>query len=52
MIKTVFVRGFWNEFLYFCRAKFAVAAVHGIRMPFFTAQYQKQTVRSSLFPLR
>ncbi|SES64131.1 hypothetical protein SAMN05216389_101207 [Oceanobacillus limi] len=32
---AVLVRGFWNEFLYFCRAKFAVEVVNGIRMSFF-----------------
>ncbi|MFE8701420.1 RAxF-45 family protein [Cytobacillus sp. FJAT-54145] len=35
MMNTVLVRGYW-EFLYFCRAKFAVAAANGIRMPFFS----------------
>jgi len=52
MIKTVFVRGFWNEFLYFCRAKFAVAAANGIRMPLFSSSISKQNVGSSLFPLK
>nr|WP_285891558.1 RAxF-45 family protein [Lederbergia citrisecunda] len=33
--QTVLVHGFWMEFLYFCRAKFAVLVVNGIRMPFF-----------------
>ncbi|CAM3794496.1 RAxF-45 family protein [Mesobacillus zeae] len=33
--QSVLVCGFWNEFLYFSRAKFAVAVVNGIRMPFF-----------------
>ncbi|WP_281417490.1 RAxF-45 family protein [Lentibacillus saliphilus] len=32
--QAVLVHGYWNEFLYFCRAKFAVAVVNGIRMPF------------------
>lgn len=33
--RAVLMHGFWNEFLYFCRAKFAIAIVNGIRMPFF-----------------
>ncbi|WP_326480881.1 RAxF-45 family protein [Virgibacillus halodenitrificans] len=33
---TVFMREYWNEFLYFVRAKFAVAVADGIRMPFFS----------------
>jgi hypothetical protein len=41
MIKTVLVHGFWNEFLYFCRAKFAVEAANGIRMPFFRSSILK-----------
>ncbi|WP_279391894.1 RAxF-45 family protein [Virgibacillus halodenitrificans] len=37
MLNTnVFMRGSWNEFLYFVRAKFAVAVADGIRMPFFS----------------
>ncbi|WP_303621592.1 MULTISPECIES: RAxF-45 family protein [Bacillus] len=36
MLTTVLVRGFWNEFLYFVRAKFAVLVVNGIRMPIFS----------------
>ena len=32
---SVLARGYWTEFLYFCRAKFAVAVVNGIRMSFF-----------------
>jgi len=35
MNKTVLVRGFWMEFLYIYRAKFAAVAVNGISMPFF-----------------
>ncbi|WP_304502757.1 RAxF-45 family protein [Caldalkalibacillus mannanilyticus] len=34
MLHAVFVRGFWNKFLYFVRAKFAVVVANGIRMPF------------------
>ncbi|MFD1336762.1 RAxF-45 family protein [Oceanobacillus iheyensis] len=30
------MRAEWIEFLYFCRAKFAVVAYNGIRMPFFS----------------
>ncbi|MGI2297237.1 RAxF-45 family protein [Paenibacillus sp. GXUN7292] len=33
---TVLVRGYWTEFLYFNRAKFAVVAANGIRMSFFS----------------
>lgn len=33
---TVLVHGFWTEFLYFSRAKFAVFANKGIRMPVFS----------------
>jgi hypothetical protein len=33
--QAVLVHGYWNEFLYFCRAKFAVAGVNGTRMSFF-----------------
>jgi hypothetical protein len=50
MIKSVFVRGFWNEFLYFCRAKFAVAAVNGIRMPFFISSISNTNGRIISFP--
>ncbi|WP_286181274.1 RAxF-45 family protein [Bacillus sp. ISL-37] len=50
MIKTVFVRGFWNEFLYFCRAKFAVAAANGIRMPFFNSSISNTNGRIISFP--
>lgn len=50
MIKTVFVRGFWSKFLYFCRAKFAVAAVDGIRMPFFTSSISKPNGTITSFP--
>ncbi|WP_285890796.1 RAxF-45 family protein [Mesobacillus maritimus] len=32
---AVLVRGFWNDFLYFYRAKFAIVVVNGISMPFF-----------------
>lgn len=34
--QAVLVHGFWTEFLLFNRAKFAVAVVNGIRMPFFS----------------
>lgn len=37
MIKLSAVPGYWMEFLYFCRAKFAVAASNGIRMSFFNS---------------
>lgn len=50
MIKTVFVHGFWNEFLYFCRAKFAVAAANGIRMPFFSSSISKSNGKIISFP--
>ncbi|WP_345893248.1 RAxF-45 family protein [Fredinandcohnia quinoae] len=33
--QAVLLRGYWIEFLYFCRAKFAVSVVNGIRVPFF-----------------
>ncbi|MDH5162982.1 hypothetical protein P5X88_18790 [Heyndrickxia oleronia] len=33
--QAVLVCGYWTEFLYLNRAKFAVKAVNGIRMPFF-----------------
>ncbi|WP_305037411.1 RAxF-45 family protein [Gracilibacillus salinarum] len=33
--QAVFVHGQWLEYLYFCRAKFAIAVVNGIRMSFF-----------------
>ncbi|WP_282956863.1 RAxF-45 family protein [Bacillus massilinigeriensis] len=33
--QPVLACGYWNDFLYFCRAKFAVAVVNGIRVPFF-----------------
>ncbi|MFC4559245.1 RAxF-45 family protein [Virgibacillus kekensis] len=32
--QAVLVRGCWMDFLYFCRAKFAVAVANGTRMPF------------------
>ncbi|WP_338033014.1 RAxF-45 family protein [Lentibacillus sediminis] len=35
--QAVFVHGNWMEFLYFCRAKFAVSAADGIRMSFFSS---------------
>lgn len=35
LIQSVLVCGFWNEFLYFNRAKFAVEVVNGISMPIF-----------------
>jgi hypothetical protein len=50
MIKTVFARRFWNEFLYFCRAKFAVAAANGIRMPFFTSSISNTNGKIISFP--
>lgn len=50
MIKTVLVHGFWNEFLYFCRAKFAVAADNGIRMSFFSSSISKQNGKIISFP--
>lgn len=50
MIKAVFVRGFWNEFLYFCRAKFAVAAVNGIRMPIFNSSIAQSNGMIISFP--
>ncbi|WP_339230320.1 RAxF-45 family protein [Oceanobacillus sp. FSL K6-2867] len=34
--QTVFVYGYWTDFLYFSRAKFAVLVDNGIRMPFFS----------------
>lgn len=34
--QAVFVCGYWTDFLYFSRAKFAVLVVNGIRMPFFS----------------
>ncbi|WP_325167487.1 RAxF-45 family protein [Lederbergia citri] len=33
--QAVLVHGYWTEFLYYCRAKFAVLVVDGIRMPIF-----------------
>lgn len=33
--QAVLVHGYWTEFLYFYRAKFAVAVVNGIRLSFF-----------------
>lgn len=33
--QAVLVCGFWNEYLYFNRAKFAVEVVNGTRLPFF-----------------
>ncbi|WP_279380321.1 RAxF-45 family protein [Mesobacillus boroniphilus] len=50
MIKTVFVRGFWNEFLYFCCAKFAVAAANGIRMSFFNSSISNTNDKIISFP--
>ncbi|MGV2940337.1 RAxF-45 family protein [Mesobacillus sp. LC4] len=50
MIQTVFVRGFWNEFLYFCRAKFAIAAANGIRMPLFNSSISNTNGRIISFP--
>ncbi|WP_318999822.1 RAxF-45 family protein [Mesobacillus sp. S13] len=50
MIQTVFVRGFWNEFLYFCRAKFAIAAANGTRMPFFNSSISNTNGRIISFP--
>ncbi|WP_284141426.1 MULTISPECIES: RAxF-45 family protein [unclassified Virgibacillus] len=35
LYQAVFARGYWTEFLYFSRAKFAVSVINGIRMPFF-----------------
>lgn len=32
---TVFMHGFWTEYLFLNRAKFAALVVNGIRMPFF-----------------
>ncbi|WP_373316060.1 RAxF-45 family protein [Siminovitchia terrae] len=34
--QAVLVHGFWTEFLFFNRAKFAASIVNGIRMPFFS----------------
>ncbi|WP_319005660.1 RAxF-45 family protein [Mesobacillus subterraneus] len=50
MIQTVCVRGFWNEFLYFCRAKFAIAAANGTRMPFFNSSISNTNGRIISFP--
>ncbi|WP_330218317.1 RAxF-45 family protein [Ornithinibacillus californiensis] len=36
MLNTVLVHGFWTDFLYFTRAKFADFVINGIRMPFFS----------------
>lgn len=33
--QAVLVHGYWTDFLYFNRAKFAIAIANGIRMPFF-----------------
>ncbi|MFC4557308.1 RAxF-45 family protein [Virgibacillus kekensis] len=33
--QAVLVRGFWVEFLYLYRAKFAAVVVNGIRVSFF-----------------
>ncbi|MGP4040946.1 RAxF-45 family protein [Gracilibacillus sp. D59] len=33
--QAVLVYGYWTEFLYFNRAKFAIEVVNGIRVPFF-----------------
>ena len=50
MIKTVLMHGFWNEFLYFCRAKFAVAADNGIRMSIFRSSVGKSNGKIISFP--
>ncbi|WP_282597647.1 RAxF-45 family protein [Bacillus sp. REN3] len=50
MIKTVFMRGYWIKFLYFCRAEFAIAAVNGIRMPFFNSSISKTNGRIISIP--
>lgn len=34
--QAVFLYGYWTDFLYFSRAKFAVLVANGIRMPFFS----------------
>ncbi|WP_281349700.1 RAxF-45 family protein [Ornithinibacillus caprae] len=34
--RAVLVHGYWAEFLYFCRAKFAVAVANGTRVSFFS----------------
>ncbi|WP_281350678.1 RAxF-45 family protein [Metabacillus lacus] len=36
--KAVLLCDFWIEFLYLNRAKFAVAVVNGISLPFLTTQ--------------
>ncbi|GIN58293.1 RAxF-45 family protein [Lederbergia ruris] len=36
--EAVFVHGFMIDFLYFCRAKFAVLLANGIRMPFLATE--------------
>lgn len=33
--QAVLTHGYWTEFLYFCRAKFASLVANGIAMPFF-----------------
>ncbi|MEK4147409.1 MULTISPECIES: RAxF-45 family protein [Robertmurraya] len=33
--QAVLSHGYWTEFLYFCRAKFASLVANGITMPFF-----------------
>ncbi|MDZ5474013.1 RAxF-45 family protein [Bacillus sp. 31A1R] len=35
MNNTVFLHGFWEEFLYIFRDKFAFLVVNGISLPFF-----------------
>lgn len=35
LYQAVLVHGFWTEFLFFNRAKFAAFVVNGIRMSFF-----------------
>ncbi|WP_337019711.1 RAxF-45 family protein [Oceanobacillus massiliensis] len=42
MFHTVIRHGFWIDFLYFTRAKFADLASNGIRMPFFSNFIAKQ----------
>jgi hypothetical protein len=50
MIKAIAVSGYWMEFLYYCRAKFAVAAVNGIRMPIFTSSIAQSNGMIISFP--
>ncbi|MHA6252280.1 RAxF-45 family protein [Oceanobacillus sp. CAU 1775] len=35
MNQTVLAHGYWMDFLYFCRAKFALLVVNGRSMSFF-----------------